>query len=454
MAVAILPDPADEVVTSGFRPGGQDLGREGPGAASWVECTGSVSLGPTIMKILYLMPFSPVPANFGGALRAFHLLRELAVRHRVTAVGYGSEEQARELSRRVPSLEGVQFLPPTWMARHRRLGQAVALLGPRSHHHLSVVSPGMQRTIDRLLGASRYDAVHTEFSHLGPFHFDTRAVKVLDAHNVEHDLFRRNFETLAPGPRKLHYWIEWKKQRREEVACSRAHDVIIATSERDAELLRRGAPGVPCHVVPNGVDTAYFTPSDEVPEPFSLVFTGMMAYLPNHDGMTWFLDEVFPAVLRTVPEAKIYVVGKDPPADLRRRSSSRVVVTGTVEDVRPWVHRASTFVVPLRSGGGTRLKIAEALAMKKPLVTTSLGCEGVDVKNGQTALVADTPAAFASAVVRALRDEDLRRRVSTAGFELVKARYDWSVIGNQLATLYDRLGQEGAGARRERQGTE
>lgn len=394
------------------------------------------------MKILYLVPFSPVPPDFGGALRAYHLLRQLAERHAVTVVGYGSEDQAGELRRQLPSLETVHFLPPTWMARHRRLGQALALLGPRSFHHLSVVSPGMQRMLDRHLSGGGYDLVQTEFSHLGPFRLDTGAIKVLDAHNVEHDVFRRYFETLSPGPRRLHYWVEWKKQRREEIACCRAHDVIIATSERDARLLGAEAPGVPCHVLPNGVDTSYFAPSPEPPEPFSLVFTGMMAYVPNHDGIVWFLDEVFPTVLRAVPEARLYVVGKDPPAALRRRASRHVVVTGTVDDVRPWVRRAQVYVVPLRSGGGTRLKIAEAAAMKKPLVTTSVGCEGMDVGDGQSALVADTPAEFAAAVIRLLEDEALGRRLAEAGFERVGTRYDWAVIGRRLESLYERLGRE------------
>lgn len=398
------------------------------------------------MKILYLMPFSPVPPDFGGALRAYHLLRQVAQRHAVTAVGYGTGDQARELRRQLPALEAVHLLPPTWMARHRRLGQALALLGPRSFHHLSVVGLEMQRTLDRLLAGGDYDLVQTEFSHLGPFRLETPAVKVLDAHNVEHDVFRRYFETLSPGPRRFHYWLEWKKQRREEIACCRSHDVIITTSERDAKLLGAEAPGVPCHVVPNGVDTSYFAPSPEPPEPFSLVFTGMMAYVPNHDGIVWFLDAVFPAVLRAIPEAKLYVVGKDPPADLRRRASRHVVVTGTVDDVRPWVRRAQVYIVPLRSGGGTRLKIAEAAAMKKPLVTTSVGCEGMEVQDGRSALVADTPAAFSSAIIRLLGDEALRRRLAETGFDLVGTRYDWRVIGTQLEVLYDRLQREGPGA--------
>jgi glycosyltransferase involved in cell wall biosynthesis len=388
------------------------------------------------MKILYLMPFSPVPPNFGGALRAFHLLRQLARRHSVTAVGYGSEEQARELARRVPSLEKVCFLLPTWVSRHRRLGQALALGGRRSFHNLSVVGAEMQRTLDRILSTGEFDAVHTEFSHLGPFRMRTPAVKVLDAHNVEHDVFRRYVETLPLGPRRLHYWLEWKKQRREEIACCRAHDLILATSERDAQLLRHQAPGVPCHVVPNGVDSSYFTPSPAPPEPFSLVFTGMMAYLPNHDGIGWFLDEVFPSVRRAFPEAKLYVVGKAPPRDLRRRASSHVVVTGTVDDVRPWAHRAAVYVVPLRSGGGTRLKIAEALAMKIPMVTTSIGCEGIEVTDGESALVADSAEEFASAVVTLLGSEGMRRRLATRGFELVRKRYDWSAIGEQMENAY------------------
>lgn len=196
---------------------------------------------------------------------------------------------------------------------------------------------------------------------------------------------------------------------------------------------------MPCHVISNGVDLDYFVPSRELPEPFSLVFTGMMAYMPNHEGITWFLDDVFPRVRRALPDARLYIVGKDPPASLRQRASAQVVVTGTVPDVRPWLRRATASIVPLRSGGGTRLKISEALAMKKPVVTTRIGCEGIDVVDGESVLIADGAASFADAVVRLLTDAELRARLGSSGHDLVCRRYGWSAIGEEVEALYERL---------------
>lgn len=391
------------------------------------------------MRILYLAPFSPVPADFGGALRAFHLLRHLAGRQTVEAVVYGTLSQADLLRSALPSLEAVHSVEPTWWSRYRRIGQLLAAFSRRSFHHLAVAGPGMQAMLDGLLARRSFDLVHTEFSHLGPFHVRAPVLKVLDAHNVEHEVFRRNFEMLPPGLRKAHYWLEWKKQRRDELDCARAHDVILATSERDAEFFRSELRGVPCHVVPNGVDMDHFSPSAEEASPLSLVFTGMMAYVPNQRGILWFLDAVFPRVLEAFPGTTLHVVGKDPPADVRRRASCRVVVTGTVADVRPFVQRASVYVVPLRSGSGTRLKIMEALAMRKPVVTTRIGGEGIDLEHGVSALIADDAEAFADAVIRLLRDGALRTRLAAAGHRLVRERYRWSTIGADLDSLYQRL---------------
>ncbi|MBW3630214.1 MAG: glycosyltransferase family 4 protein [Gemmatimonadetes bacterium] len=393
------------------------------------------------MKVLFLTPFSPVPADFGGALRVFHILRQLARRHEVTVLGYGEPQHAAQLRREIPEVHNVRFLSHPWLARNRRVGQLLSTFSRHSFFQLSVVASGMQRAIDDALEREPFDVVHTEFSHMGPFELKTRALRVLDAHNVEYDNFRRMWETTKAPLRKGHYLLEYLKMRHDELALSRSQDALLATSERDAEIFGRDVPGVPRHVIPNGVDTAYFTPSaDEAEEePHSLVFTGMMAYVPNYDGIGWFLDEVLPLIESRVPGVKLYVVGKNPPESITSRATERVVVTGTVPDVRPFVHRSSVYIVPLRMGGGTRLKIAEALSMRKPIVTTRIGCEGIDLVDGESALLADSAPAFANAVVRLLGDAALRTRLAGAGEALAKSHYEWSVIGDRLEEVYRSL---------------
>lgn len=396
------------------------------------------------MRILHLMPYIPVPPIFGGALRIYHLLKNLARRHEVTVVAYGSPNDHRRMIEYFDTqLRAIHLVPLPWVARYRRLGQFYALGTSHSFFYSQLVGQGdaMQRKIDQLLTENDFDVVQAEFAPMGSFQLKTDAVKILDAHNVEYDNFRRMWVNTRSLIRKLHYYREYKKFAREEIEICRKHDAILVTSARDKAILDADVPDVPKFVVPNGVETSYFKPSTISPEPSALIFTGMMAYVPNYDGMVYFLDHIFPLIQREVPEAKIYIVGNRPPRELRKRASKQVVITGYVEDVRPFVWRASVYVVPLRMGSGTRLKVLEAMAMKKPIVTTSIGCEGIDVRHGESVLIADTPHAFAHAVVELLRRPELQSTLIQNGYDLVRSSYEWSVIDEHVETVYQALVQ-------------
>ena len=383
------------------------------------------------------MPYSPVPPDFGGALRVYHMLRQLARRHQVTVLTYGTPEDGARI-RQEFDLAQVRTVAPTWKAASRRVGQLFSTFTRHSFFQQSVTGSAFAAELNSLLNEQEFDVVQTECSHLGPFTLKTAALMVLDTQNVEYDNFRRMYQRSPWGLKKLHYGLESRKMKVDELNWCRMQDVVLATSDRDKALFSENVH-TPVFVVPNGVDTDYFTPIKEIePEPHSLVFTGMMAYPPNRDGITWFLDKVLPLIETQVPQVKLYVVGKNPPSAITRRASERIVVTGTVPDVRPFVWRSSIYVVPLRMGGGTRLKVAEALAMKKPIVSTRIGCEGIDVKDGESVLIADSPQPFADAVVRLLRDAALRHMLSENGHEIAKEKYDWNVIGETLEAIYQR----------------
>jgi polysaccharide biosynthesis protein PslH len=389
------------------------------------------------LKVLMAMPFSPVPPDFGGALRVYHLLKQVARRHEVTVLTYGTPEDAGKI-RGEFDLPQVRVVAPTWKAASRRAGQLFSTFTRHSFFQQSVTDPAFQAELDRLLKDQPFDVVQTEFSHLGPFSLKTGALKVLDTHNVEYDNFRRMFQSTAWGFKKLHYGLEFQKMKTDELAWCRLQDAVLTTSERDKELFGQDIQ-TPIHVVPNGMDGEYFTPRGDVdPEEHSIVFTGMMAYVPNHDGITWFLDEVLPLIQAKVPKVKLYVVGKSPPDAITKRASASVIVTGTVPDVRPFVWRSSVYVVPLRMGGGTRLKVAEALSMKKPMVSTRIGCEGIDLKDGESVLMADSAPDFAAAVVRLLGDKKLQTLLAENGAKVARQKYDWNVIGETLETIYQR----------------
>lgn len=389
------------------------------------------------MKILHVLPYSPIPPTFGGAIRIYHMLTNLARHHEVTVLTFGSAEDYTNLSECFNShLKAVHTIPNPWTRKHRRLAQFYALWTDHSFFHLLGSSKEMQREIDQLLSENEYDIVQSEFPSMGSYRFNTDAIKILDAHNVEYDIFRRMWRTTPLSVRKLFYHREYKTNLREEIdVCLKQHAIFV-TSARDKAVLDGEVPNVPKFVVPNGVDTSYFKLSAHCSEPSSLVFTGMMAYLPNYDGMLYFLDEIFPLVQKQVPEAKIYIVGNRPPKALLKRASDKVTITGFVDDVRPFVSRATVYVVPLRMGGGTRLKVLEAMAMKKPIVTTSIGCEGIDVTHGESVLIEDDPEGFARALVELLRNANLRRRLIQNSYDLVTSRYEWSVIGQRVEELY------------------
>jgi glycosyltransferase involved in cell wall biosynthesis len=381
-------------------------------------------------------------------MRIYHILKNLTRSHEVTVVTYGSSEDKRNLEKNFDgSLKAVHVLPPTWAKSWRRLGQLWSLWTRHSYIRTCAFSKGMQEKLDRILSEEAFDIVQTEYAMMGFFDLKTDAIKIIDATDIGHLFFRQMVETSSTPLRKLYYRREFARQFREEIDVFGKQNAIFTTSMNDKDALEPFVPNVPKFVVPNGVDTSYFTPSATMPEQWSLVFTAAMTYSPNADGIMYFLDEIFPAIQRQIPAAKIYVVGTGPPMRLRRRASESVIVTGSVGDVRPYVWRSSVFVVPLRVGSGTRLKVLEAMSMKKPVVSTTIGAEGIDVADGESVLIADTPQAFADAVVGLLRDSAMREKLIRNGSDLVNLKYDWSVIGRRAEEIYASV-LDGVNARR------
>jgi sugar transferase (PEP-CTERM/EpsH1 system associated) len=269
---------------------------------------------------------------------------------------------------------------------------------------------------------------------------------VIFTHNVESEIWRRHAETKTS-------WIERRLYERQHASMLRFErdtlarfDGVLAVSDADRDTFARLFPGVirhPVHVVPTGVDTEFFAPSpDDAPSPGddpspldapSLVFTGSMDWLPNEDAMTYFCRDILPAIRAAAPGTQLSIVGRAPTPAVQKLAADRgVVVTGRVDDVRPYMRDAAVYVVPLRIGGGTRLKIFEAMAMGKAVVSTTVGAEGLPVEDGKQVLIADEPGAFARAVVRLLDDVTERRRLEAAARALVVARYDWSAVAGEL----------------------
>jgi len=390
------------------------------------------------MKILMLSPWLPFPTNWGFAKRVFHLLEVLARRHDVTLLSY-SEGNDADSVRVLEQLCTVRTVPAPAFPLGKRLAQLRSLASPTSFQRRTIRTPQMQQALDDLASGPPFDVIHVATSQLAGFRFDPRPILVLDEHNVEYELYYRTYQLERSPLRRLFAWLEYAKFKREEIATWRAAAGCAMTSRREAELVQQIVPGAPVAVVPNAVDTDFFAPAPGPVDPDAIVMTGLMKYRPNIDGATFFVREILPRIRQVRPAATFYVVGGDPAPEVLRLAGPNVVVTGGVDDVRPYVHKAAVFVVPLRVGSGTRLKVLEGLSMGKPMVSTALGCEGIDVTDGEHLLVADQAAPFADAVLALMDDPARSRRLAERGRALMLAQYRWVTAGAALEAFYDRL---------------
>jgi glycosyltransferase involved in cell wall biosynthesis len=264
---------------------------------------------------------------------------------------------------------------------------------------------------------------------------------VFDTHNILTSLYGRLTQRESNMFRRAYYRIQWRKTQLYEPAIMHKADRVIVCSEGEREVLDEW--GVrSCLVIPNGVDTEFFTPhlfsSRATPQPVHLVFTGAMDYLPNADGLRWFFCSVMPELDRMLSHYKLTIVGKNPPGDLlARERSGRIEFTGRVEDVRPYTRSADVFVVPLRIGGGTRLKVLEALAMQLPVVSTRIGAEGLDLTDRVHLRLADDTSAMAQAIAELCARPDRAQEMARRGRERVLGRYDWRATTYPLSRYYE-----------------
>jgi len=393
------------------------------------------------MKILIILPYIPTPPTFGGALRNYHILKHLTQNHDVKVAGFYGSGSPEEFLEYFPELKDrIYFVNRRWKGKRTRLVQVFSLFTSHSSWYYTGYSNELMSIVKNLASNENFDIIQAESPVMARYQPDGfHALRIMDAHNVEHDNLRRMAEVSESRIMGLYYSINYPKIKNEELFVAEKQDAIFTTSNRDKSLFDKEIPNVKKFVIPNGVDTDYFKSNIQECEPNALVFTGLMEYAPNADGILYFLDSIFPRIQRQIPDIKIYVVGKKPPKALKDRENSNIVVTGFVEDVRPYIERASVYVVPLRMGGGTRLKVLEALSMKKPVVTSSIGCEGIDVIHNETALIKDKPDEFADSVVKLVKDKGLRSRLSKAGYEFVKEHFDWRVIGKNIDHAYNSL---------------
>jgi glycosyltransferase involved in cell wall biosynthesis len=389
------------------------------------------------LRILVLSP--AMPARWWGfGTRVLHLVKHLAEGHDVTVLTYAGPDDADDLAELQELGVAVHRVPRQPARRRaRRLEQLVSLIAREPFAVRSVHSGAMQEALDRLVAGRAVDVVLVESSQMACFRLPQDLPIVLDEHNVEYELLSRMQAGEQSRLRRFFNGVEQRKFREHEHRLWRTVDGIAVTSEREVPIVRRHTHTTPVAVVPNAVDLDYFRPVTTEPTPGALVFTGLLTYRPNLDAVMHFVDEVLPLVRRRHPGVELTVIGRGDECDLAWLRQRGVVVTGRVPDIRPRVAEGAVVVVPLRIGGGTRLKVVEALAMGKAIVSTSLGWEGIDVRSGEHLLTADDPASFADAVVRLLDDGHEARRLGQAARALAVDHYSWDRAGENLAALIE-----------------
>lgn len=396
------------------------------------------------MKVLFLSWWWPNPPDNGSKLRVYHLLRQLARRHEVTLLAFAEPGEATP--ERVAALEGfcarVHHAPKVRFAPGR-LRALAGFFHPWPRWLVDVYSDDMNRLVQAEARAGGYDLVIASQTPTTPYALPLKGVKRL-FEEVEVAVLRDQFEKQASALKRARYGLTWLKLVQYVRRARQAFDGCTVASPVEAENVARAAPGDrPLAVIPNGVDTAAYARDYGPPQPDTLIYPGALSYFANYDAAAWFAGEILPLVAAARPAVQLRITGSTQGVNLNgfpRRPQVRF--TGYLDDITPTLAQSWACVTPLRVGGGTRLKILEAMACGVPVVSTTKGAEGLDVTPGRDILIADTPAAFAEAVLCLLGDAALRASLAAAGRHLVESQYDWSKVGDRLLRFVDAICRE------------
>jgi sugar transferase (PEP-CTERM/EpsH1 system associated) len=386
------------------------------------------------------------PVDSGKKVRTYNLLRHLATRHRIILLcfvwGDAREKEGIDHLRSI----GIEVVTVT---RGNPIKSGAAfywklfanLFSPLPYIVAGHLSSSYRQRLAQLVIDAKPDVLLAEWSPYAIYLKEySRIPRVAVAHNIESSIWRGYVEKSESWARRAYVSLQYRKVTRFERQIFGWLDGLITVSPIEQEQVQKAYSNLKVALVDNGVDTEYFAPSPSVPEECLVSFTGSMDWRPNQDGVEYFIRTVLPLLRAKVPEVKLLIIGRQPPDWLITLGKEHgVEFTGSVPDVRPDVRRTAVSIVPLRIGGGSRLKILEALAMEKAVVSTTLGAEGLAVISGKHLLIADEPEAFAVAVARLLQNQDERRRLGIAGRALVTEKYQWDRLATTMSGFLEEM---------------
>jgi polysaccharide biosynthesis protein PslH len=398
------------------------------------------------MKLIWFSHFVPFPPRGGNLQRSFNLIRQASRSYEIHLLALNLQSESRqqideykkELRHYCESVE-ICELPFSW-----RGGRwwAEATCSPLLRAPFSCRALFSKAILTRwmlVLEAQPDALLHFDSIDLALYAASAENFrKVLNHHNCESAMAWRQAQNQKNAIKRKYIRLQAAKLARAERTLCGSFDVNTVVSEQDRKLLEAIQPNGHYHLVENGVDTQHFAPIDEEPETHSAIFTGWLGWGPNISAMNFMVGTVWPTVRERFPDARLYLAGKNPPKPVLEwsKKDASISVVPNPEDMRPWIARAAVCLCPILEGGGTRLKILDALAMGKPMVSTTIGCEGLRVTHEENVLVADTPEDFTARLVELFENQQLRRRLGAAGRALVEREYCWERIGLQLQEAY------------------
>jgi glycosyltransferase involved in cell wall biosynthesis len=398
------------------------------------------------MRILFLSTWFPYPPDNGSKIRVYHLLRALAQRHELTLLSFAWDtaqpDTADELRSWCKDVQVVSVNP----YEHNRASKLRTFFSFRPVVSRPIAA--MTEKARAILANQSFDSVISSTEIMVAYALQTPpgTVRILEEHNAMTRLMRERYGEQPQPLERIRCWLSWQKSRTYEARLFRRFDLVTMVSEEDRAACLNDLPGYHGRVavIPNGVDCAHNRPGLAEVQPHTLIYNGALTYSANYDAMRYFLAEIYPRIRQEVPDVSLSITGSTRGVELSALPLDESVhLTGYVEDIRLPVAASAVCVVPLRQGGGTRLKILEAMALGTPVVATSKGAEGLEGVNGEHLLIADDPAAFGAATLRLLRAPALRARLAANARRLVEARYDWSHIGASFVELVENACHKG-----------
>jgi sugar transferase (PEP-CTERM/EpsH1 system associated) len=390
------------------------------------------------MRILMVSPYIPSPTS-GNRSRSYYLLKMLARQHTVSllAIDDGVTLSSPQSLAPLEDFTSTMQIVPFHVAYSKRVRQLLNTLSGKSTYLSQHITRSMQDALTDLLAREQYDALVFECALASDYLLPPGVKIILDQHNIEYEVLYRTYLHERFSLRKWYNWRESRLVKQAEIRLCKRADALVMTSERELVAMKKLLPRTMIAVVPNGVDITYFN-GDRSAQEQRIIFTGSMEYYPNIEAVLFFARTCWPRIREAVPAATWQIVGKNPlPAVQNLARLPGVTVTGSVADVRPYFKQATVAIVPLLVGGGTRLKILEAMAMRTPVVSTSLGCEGLAVEAGTHLLVADQAEAFAQSVIELLTNPLRCHGLIEAGRALVEAEYSWEKCGDCLQQVVE-----------------